>query len=186
MTQSREAPRPVTQTPLTPVLVSVVIPAHNTERYVAEAVTSVLTQQVSDLEVIVVDDASTDNTAQVVADLGDPRVRLVRLDKVGVGAARNRGICLARGRFIAFLDADDRWCAGKLTRQIALLEAEPDVGFVFTNFRRFDPSGYHDQTQFDYVPQLGDVRTRVAGAGGGKVIVDDTFTALVGMSQLPC
>ena len=186
MTQSGLRTRAVTPTPLTAVLASVIIPAHNAERYVGEAVTSVLTQGVSDLEVIVVDDASTDNTAQVVASFDDPRVRLVRLPKVGVGAARNRGLCVARGQFIAFLDADDRWCAGKLSRQIALLQAEPEVGFVFTNFRRFDAGGLHEQTQFDYVPQLADVATRPAAAGGGKVITDDTFTALVGMSQLPC
>ncbi len=169
-----------------PVLVSVIIPAHNAEPYIAEAVTSVLAQQVADLEVIVLDDASTDNTAEVVSQVGDPRVRLVRLDKVGVGAARNKGLELARGRFIAFLDADDRWCTGKLARQLALLQSESDVGFVFANFRRFDADGYHTETQFHYTPQIADVPTRPARAGGGKVIVGETFVALAGMSQLPC
>jgi glycosyltransferase involved in cell wall biosynthesis len=167
-------------------LVSVIIPAHNAGAYVGEAVASVLTQGVADLEVIVIDDASTDNTAQVVSEVRDPRVQLVRSPKIGVGAARNRGLEMARGRFIAFLDADDRWTPGKLDRQLELLESEPDVGFVFTNFRRFDADGYHAETQFDYVPQLSGVRTRPSTSGGGKVITDDTFVALVGMTQLPC
>jgi len=168
------------------MLVSVIIPAHNADPYIGEAVTSVLAQQVADLEVIVLDDASTDNTAQVVGEFRDPRVRLLRLDKVGVGAARNKGLELARGRFIAFLDADDRWSAGKLDRQLALMQSEPDVGFVFTNFRRFDADGFHNETQFDYAPELTGVQTRPARAGGGKVIEGDTFVALAGIGQLPC
>jgi glycosyltransferase involved in cell wall biosynthesis len=172
--------------PTTPVLVSVVIPAHNAGPFIGEAVTSVLAQGVDDLEVIVIDDASADNTAQVVGELSDPRVRLVLSPKIGVGAARNRGMELARGQFIGFLDADDRWLPGKLDRQLALLESEPEIGFVFTNFRRFDATGLHEQTQFDYSPQLSGVRTRTSQAGGGRVITDDTFNALVGMTQLPC
>ncbi len=168
------------------VLVSVIIPAYNAGPYVGEAVASVLAQQVADLEVIVVDDASTDDTAQVVSAITDPRVHLVRMAKGGVGAARNKGMELARGQFIAFLDADDRWAAGKLNRQLAILQSEPEVGFVFTNLRRFDAGGYHKETQFDYSPELAGVGTRPARAGEGKVITDDTFVALVGITQLPC
>jgi glycosyltransferase involved in cell wall biosynthesis len=167
-------------------LVSVIIPAHNAGLYIEESITSVLAQQVADLEVIVVDDASTDNTAEVVGDLRDHRVQLVRTAKVGAGAARNRGLELARGRFIGFQDADDRWRPGKLKRQLALLQGEPDVGFVFTNVQRFDVQGYHNETQFDYIAEFARVGTRPATAGDGKVITDDTFIALAAMSHFPC
>jgi glycosyltransferase involved in cell wall biosynthesis len=175
------APR-VTASPV----VSVIIPAYNAGHYIGESVASVLAQDVPDIEVIVVDDASTDDTTRVVSEIGDSRVRLVRSEKVGAGGARNRGLGLARGQFIGFLDADDRWTAGKLKRQIALLDSEPEVGFVFTNFRRFDANGFHVETQFDYVPQLSSVAARPSRAGDGKVITDDTFTSLVAITQLPC
>jgi hypothetical protein len=92
----------------------------------------------------------------------------------------------ASGRFLAFTDADDRWCEGKLKRQLALLDSEPDVGFVFTNLRRFDAEGYYKETQFDLSPEIASVATRPSRAGGGKVITGDTFLALVGIPQLPC
>jgi glycosyltransferase involved in cell wall biosynthesis len=122
-------------------LVSVVIPCFNYGRFLPEAVDSVLSQGVTDLEVIIVDDGSTDETPEVVARLTDPRIRAYRFQNGGNSAARNHGIELARGEFLAFLDADDRWLPGKLERQLALLEAEPGVGMVFTDFRRFDDHG---------------------------------------------
>jgi glycosyltransferase involved in cell wall biosynthesis len=99
--------------------VSVVIPTHNRSRLLTLTLGSVLRQRAVDLEIIVVDDGSTDDTGEVVAGLRDARIRLVRHDTPqGVAAARNRGIAEARGAWVAFLDDDDLWAPDKLARQL--------------------------------------------------------------------
>lgn len=104
------------------VLVSVVMPCYNTERYVAAAITSVLSQTHADLELLLVDDASTDATSDILSDLArtDERVSVARMSVNG-GAARARNHALARatGDFVAFLDSDDLWLPHKLERQLA-------------------------------------------------------------------
>jgi len=120
--------------------VSVVIPTYNRARRIPEAIESVLRQPVSELEVIVVDDGSTDETESVVAKYGS-RVRYVRQANAGVGAARNAGIRMATGEFVAFLDSDDRWHDFKLSMQLAVFEARPDVGLVFSDFDIERPDG---------------------------------------------
>jgi glycosyltransferase involved in cell wall biosynthesis len=95
--------------------VSVVIPAYNAEKTIRNAIDSVLEQTVSDLELIVVDDASTDGTVRAVEAVHDPRVRLFRSPRnSGPSAARNTGVKLAKGRWVAFLDADDEWVPDRL------------------------------------------------------------------------
>jgi glycosyltransferase involved in cell wall biosynthesis len=111
----------VTDTPL----VSVVIPAYNAAGTVRQAIDSVLNQTVADLEVIVVDDGSRDATAQFVGKVDDPRVRLISQANAGVAAARNAGIQEARGRWVAFLDADDVWLSDKLATQLAAIRSAP-------------------------------------------------------------
>ncbi len=105
------------------LLVSVVIPVHNGERFLAEAVRSVLAQTLADLEVIVVDDGSTDTSAGIAGSF--PSVRCIRLENKGVAAARNEGLRAARAERIAFLDQDDLWLSSKLERQVALLSRDP-------------------------------------------------------------
>jgi glycosyltransferase involved in cell wall biosynthesis len=100
--------------------VSVVIPAFNAAAYLGGAIDSVLAQTSRDLEVIVVDDGSSDGTPALAARYDSP-VRWLRQDNRGVAAARNRGIAESRGRFVAFLDADDLWRPEKLERQLAAL-----------------------------------------------------------------
>jgi glycosyltransferase involved in cell wall biosynthesis len=102
--------------------VSVVVPVHDGEEHVADALASVLAQTVDDLELIVVDDGSTDGTAEVVAGFTDSRVVVVRQENRGLPAARNAGIGVARGEAIAFLDHDDVWLPGKLAAQLELLD----------------------------------------------------------------
>jgi glycosyltransferase involved in cell wall biosynthesis len=109
--------------------VSVVVATYNYGRYLAGALESVLGQTFRDLEVIVVDDGSIDDTAEVVKPyLRDQRVRYERVDHVGQPAAKNIGIRSARARLIAFLDADDLWLPAKLEKQVALLETNPTLG----------------------------------------------------------
>jgi glycosyltransferase involved in cell wall biosynthesis len=99
--------------------VSVVIPTRDRSRLLALTLRSVLWQREVDLEVVVVDDGSSDDTGDLVTGLADPRIRLVRHDTAqGVSAARNRGIAQARGEWVAFLDDDDLWAPDKLARQL--------------------------------------------------------------------
>lgn len=103
-------------------LVSVVIPTWNRAREVPEAIASVLAQSYRPIEVIVVDDGSTDETPAVLDSYGGA-IRVIRQENAGVSAARNTGIRAAHGRFIAFLDSDDLWMPTKLERQVALMRA---------------------------------------------------------------
>lgn len=115
-------------------LISVVVPAHNAERFIAEALASVQAQSHRNLEVVVVDDGSTDRTAEIVEAIAsrDGRVRLIGTPRRGVSAARNLAIARARGDLIAPLDADDLWLPQKLARQYAKLGASSsEVGVVY-------------------------------------------------------
>jgi glycosyltransferase involved in cell wall biosynthesis len=113
-------------------MVSVILPVYNRRNSLRMSARSVLDQSVGDLELIVVDDASTEDIASVVRELGDPRVRYVRHERNrGAAAARNTGLAHAEGRFIAFQDSDDLWLPGKLERHLHLLERAPEeVGAV--------------------------------------------------------
>lgn len=108
-----------------PPLVSVVLPFYKDQETVGAAVESVLSQTMSDLELIAVDDGSPDGSVEIVSELArsDDRIRLVRQENGGLSAARNAGLRAARGRFCAFLDADDLWLPHKLERQLPLLDA---------------------------------------------------------------
>jgi glycosyltransferase involved in cell wall biosynthesis len=122
--------------------VSVVIPAWNAAKYIREAATSVLAQTFRDLELIVVDDGSTDGTADVVRAEPDSRIRLITQPNAGPSAARNRGCRAARSsRYIAFLDADDTWDADKLRQQVAFLDANRNCGAVGTLVRYVSSAG---------------------------------------------
>lgn len=120
------------ETPSGP-LVSVVIPVYNRAKTVRRAIESVLTQDYSNIEVVVVDDGSTDGSQAIVNGLGDPRVVLIQHPvNRGVSAARNTGIFASTGEFLAFQDSDDEWLSGKLSAQIrALQSADPQCVLVY-------------------------------------------------------
>ncbi len=164
-------------------LVSVIIPSHDYGRFLAEAVESVRAQGVPDVEILVVDDASGDDTPAVLARLAGPDLRGIRIEARDVSTARNTGLAEAGGRYLAFLDADDRWTPGKLQRQLEVMEAEPGVGLVFTNFSRFGPEGTYPRTQFDFIPGLAALPSRPSRGGDGRVLQADTFESLVGLEQ---
>jgi glycosyltransferase involved in cell wall biosynthesis len=117
-------------------LVSVIIGAYNAERYLGEAIDSVLAQTHRPLELIVVDDGSTDGTA-AVAESYPPPVRCIRQENGGMAASRNRAVPEARGEFLAFLDADDRFTPTKLADQLAVFAAQPDLEIVFGRVSEF-------------------------------------------------
>lgn len=118
-------------------LVSVILPAYNAQAYIAQAVDSVLTQDYANLELLVIDDGSTDGTANHPM-LQDRRIRVFQQNNAGPAAARNLGVKQARGELIAFIDADDLWLPDKLTAQVDYLQAHPDVSIVFGGFRRWE------------------------------------------------
>lgn len=111
-------------------VVSVVIPAYNATRTLAATVQSALAQTVSDLEVIIVDDGSRDDTLAVARSIQDPRVKVLTQANGGAAAARNTGISAAIGKYIALLDADDLWLPEKLERQLEILETVPTIEAV--------------------------------------------------------
>jgi glycosyltransferase involved in cell wall biosynthesis len=120
-------------------LVSVCIPTRNQARYLAAAVESALAQPVEDLEVVVHDDASTDETAAVLAGFDDPRLRVTRHARpLGIAASRNALLEDARGAYIAWLDSDDRYTEGSLARRVRVLEDNPRVGLVHGAFDLID------------------------------------------------
>lgn len=113
-------------------MISVIIPTYNRAYLIREAIDSVLGQTNPNLELIVVDDGSTDETAEVLARYGE-RVRVIRQENRGVSAARNAGIAAASGEWIAFLDSDDLWKPRKLEKQMAWLQAHPQVKICHTD-----------------------------------------------------
>jgi glycosyltransferase involved in cell wall biosynthesis len=112
-------------------VVSVIIPVFNYDRYLAEAIESVLGQTYQNLEVIVVDDGSTDRSGEVAKSFAGRGVKYCHQVNAGIGPARNTGVELARGDFLAFLDADDRWPLEKTERQLAAFESDPELEMCF-------------------------------------------------------
>jgi glycosyltransferase involved in cell wall biosynthesis len=132
----------MSQTHSTTPLVSVIMPAFNAERYIAEALTSIQNQTLRSVEVIVIDDGSTDGTVREAERFaGALDLTVMRQTNAGPSAARNAGIRRARGRYCAFLDADDVMVPELLEAQSSLLEADPEVGLVLTDVMTFDDKG---------------------------------------------
>jgi len=118
------------------VLVSCVVPAYNSERYISQALDSILDQTYRSLEIIVADDGSADDTVQIAERYGAD-VRVVSQETAGPPATRNLGVEAATGEFVAFLDADDLWHAEKLELQMALFEERPELEFCLTHAQHF-------------------------------------------------
>lgn len=129
-------------------LVSVIIPTYNRSGIVTRAISSVLNQKYQELEIIVVDNASVDNTAEVVNSFEDRRIKFIRhkINK-GPAASRNTGIKNSNGEFVAFLDSDDEWLPDKIASQINVFEAlKEEVGLIFTN-------GYNEAEKHDFITE---------------------------------
>jgi glycosyltransferase involved in cell wall biosynthesis len=148
---------------VTSARVSCIIPVFNGERYLGEALDSVLGQSYGSVEVIVADDGSTDGTRRVVSAY-DARVRYLHQENAGHAAARNLGLGAACGEFVAFLDADDLWHSDKLEYQMRRFRARPELDFCVTQVRNFwspdmaPPEGLpHDPTLTPAVPGYSSV-----------------------------
>jgi len=132
--------------------VSVVIPLYNKGPYIARALNSVLAQTFQDFEVIVVDDGSTDDGAEVVRGFDDPRIQLIQQENRGVSAARNRGIEAARAELVAFLDADDEWLPGFLRTIKRLRQKYPRFGAYVTSYHKCTTFGEVILPKFKEIP----------------------------------
>ncbi|WP_245927208.1 glycosyltransferase [Aphanothece hegewaldii] len=120
--------------------ISVIIPSYNGERYIVQAIDSVRIQQNCSYEIIIIDDGSTDQTRDVLQSYNN-QIHYVYQDNQGVSAARNKGIELSRGEFIAFLDADDYFLPDKLAAQLAVFKAQPELGIVHSGWCRVNSQG---------------------------------------------
>ena len=126
-------------------LISVIVPVYNVEKYIVETMECVAAQTYEDWELLLVEDGSSDGTAEkirrYVEEKGEKRIRLImQPSNGGAAAARNRGLAEARGRYIAYLDADDLWVPEKLERELRFLQ-EKDAAFVFTGYEFADEQG---------------------------------------------
>lgn len=120
--------------------VSIIIPTYNRAHLICHSIDSILAQTYRDYEIIVIDDGSTDNTGEALKRYGS-RIKYVRQENRGFGAARNRGLEEVTGEYIAFLDSDDLWKDYKLALQVELMERLPQAVFLFTDFTILKPSG---------------------------------------------
>ena len=121
--------------------ISVIIPTYNRANIVGDAISSVLNQTFTDFELIVIDDGSTDETGEVVRAYADPRLRYIRQVNRGVSAARNAGLGIATGQFIAFLDSDDCYLPEKLACQLARWDQDPTIGLIYGQYYGTTASG---------------------------------------------
>lgn len=121
--------------------VSVVMPVYNTAKYVQEAVESVLAQTFADFELLIIDDAGTDQSIELCRQYDDPRIRIISQNNRGLAGARNTGIRNAKGQIIGLLDSDDLWESDKLERHVAHLRRSPNVGVSYAASRMIDDDG---------------------------------------------
>ena len=150
--------------------VSVVIPTHNRAHYIKETIGSVLAQTYSDYEIIVVDDRSTDNTAEIIQGLSnDKPIRYFSQPCGSAPAARNFGLQQAQGKYIAFLDSDDLFMPEKLAKQVAFLDEHASVAFVHAGYEKFSDQGedlgYRDTSRISgnyYIQMLLDWSVLIA------------------------
>ena len=156
--------------------VSVVIPTYNRGQLLEQAIQSVLDQTYRDLELIVVDDGSTDDTRRRVVAVADDRVRYIHQRNAGLAGARNTGIREARGDYVAFLDDDDVWMAEKLERQMAIMQSRPNVAVVHCGFRFVDLEGNPVSMEYRRPPSRGSLyedlmyANVISGSGSAAVV----------------
>ena len=147
-----------------PPLISVVIPAYNAEQFIADALLSIKEQDYAPIEILVVDDGSCDNTADIVRQTA-PKARLIQQKNAGASAARNTGMRHATGEYICFLDADDGWFPGKLRAQVDYLAEHLEVGVVYHEWLVWKPDtdGTFHSPAIPIVPPSGSIQAEHSG-----------------------
>jgi glycosyltransferase involved in cell wall biosynthesis len=137
------------------IKISVIIPFYNREALLIEAIKSVLVQSLQDFEIIAVDDGSTDRTIDLNERFKGVDLKVIRQENAGAASARNAGVVLAQGKYIAFLDADDLWSENKLKLQLSVLEGKKDVHMVFGYVNDFLDSGINALATFQSKTYVG-------------------------------
>lgn len=163
-------------------LVSVIIPAYNVERYIAQTVRSVLNQTYSNFELLIIDDESPDKSVEICQQFGDPRLKIIHQKNRGLAGARNTGIRQAKGDYLAFLDGDDLWLPEKLEKHVQHLESSPNVGVSFSRSQFIDGNG--NSLGIYQMPKLKDIPPEhllcrnPIGNGSAPVIRREVFAAI--------
>jgi glycosyltransferase involved in cell wall biosynthesis len=152
------------------------MPAHNSSEFISEAVDCVLSQTYDSIELIIIDDGSTDDTLNIINQLAknNNKVKIIEQDKHGVAHARNTGIATASGEYIAFLDSDDYWFKDKLQLQVKHLVTHQDVGAVFCNWKTWEPQQgeYPPPTTLEPVTVSNEIDPVQSGWLYGKLLFD--------------
>jgi hypothetical protein len=162
--------------------VSVILPVYGVEKYIAEAVRSVLAQTFCDFELLIIDDGSLDHSLAICQQFTDSRIRIIRQKNRGLSGARNTGIRHATGEYLAFLDGDDLWAPEKLEKQVAHLDRSPQVGLSFSRSAFVDEEGKDLNTY--QMPQLTGITAdyllccNPVGNGSAPVIRRQVFQAM--------
>jgi len=167
--------------------ISVVIPVYNGERTIAETVNSVLEQTFQDFELIVIDDGSHDATTEILAAIDDPRLKVFSYPNAGVAVSRNRGIELASGEFVSFLDADDLWTRDKLEMQLNALRDHPEAAVSYSWTTVIDEMGI--RTDYGIYPTLNGyvfpdlLELFFLGNGSNALVRSSVFDQIEGFDQ---
>lgn len=137
-------------------MISVVIPLYNKEKQIGQTLQSVLSQTFQDFEIVIVNDGSTDSSVAKVEEINDSRIRLINQSNAGVSAARNRGINEAKGKYVAFIDADDEWKPDYLETQLMLANKYPECEAFATNYEFRNTTGVTSPTKINNIPFKGE------------------------------
>lgn len=176
---------------MTEQLISIITPVYNAEKYLAETIESVLDQTYSNFEYILVDDCSPDKSAEIIQKyaMEDNRVKYIKLEEnSGAAVARNKGLELSKGSYIAFIDSDDKWMPSKLQKQISFME-ENNVGFSYTKFDLIHQDGSLKKTdvklpkKLNYTSLLKNTAIACSTVMINKEIVGDFRMPLVRKGQ---
>lgn len=159
-------------------VISVVMPMYNSAQYIEQTIRSIQAQTFDDWELLIVDDCSTDGSAEIIENFAatDKRIRLIRLkENVGAAVARNTALDAVTGRYVAFLDADDEWRPEKLEKQLDFM-LKNNYQFSFTAYEIITPSGKSTHKLIDHVPALSvgykDMLKKRATMGCSTVMLD--------------
>lgn len=160
-------------------IISVVIPVYNGEKTIQETIDSVLSQSFEDFELIVINDGSTDKSLEIISNIKDERIKVFTYPNAGLAASRNRGISLATGEYISFIDADDLWTPGKLKSQLKALEENLEAAVAYSWTDCIDESGKF-LGKGSYLSFSGDVRanlllTNFIDSGSNVLIRTEAF-----------
>ncbi len=168
-------------------LVSVVIPNYNYARFLREAIDSVLAQTYAEIEIIVVDDGSTDDSKDILKSYGQ-QIKAVFQQNQGVSAARNNGVNESRGEFISFLDADDLWLPAKIEKQVVRFQEDEKLGLVHVGVVEVDANGDFllerlEGLEGDVSGELLLIKQTILGGGSGLMVRRDVFDEVGGFDN---